>query len=181
MADPNGSLVRSLPDQVQLGRNKLHFQPVLKEDRDAYLECLGQGRVFLGGEGEAASVASALPRREPFQIALRDSSKREGTSGVRSQYMAGARRGPRRATDVRAVTARVEVMTSMCPREAVVPFAHPQIRSARRARADQSDTTKVSYSVAYAQLSFDTHARAICGDIVPKARATHGPTASFPT
>ena len=67
---------------------------------------LGQGRVCLGEEGEAASVPSALPRREPFQIALMDSSERGEASGVRSQYMAGARRGPRRATGRESRNAR---------------------------------------------------------------------------
>ena len=75
---------------------------------------LGQGRVCLGGEGEGALVPSALPRQEPFQTALRDSSEREETSGIRSRYMARARRGQRRATDAGALTlARVEIMTSM--------------------------------------------------------------------
>ena len=47
--------------------------------------------------------------------------------------------------------------------------------------AQQSDTTKLSYSVAYARLPFDTHRKATCSDISPKARATHRPTASLPT
>ena len=63
--------------------------------------------------------------------------------------------------------------------EAAVLFAHP--RSAARARADQSDTRKLWYSVTYAQLSFDTRAGATCGDVIPKTRAIHRPTASFPT
>ena len=62
---------------------------------------------------------------------------------------------PRRDHDVNASQAQ----------EAAVLFAHPRMRSAVRARADQSDTRKLSYSVAYAQLSFDTHAGATCGDV----------------
>ena len=85
-------------------------------------------------EGEGASVPSALPRREPVQIVLRDSSEREETSGIRSQYMQDEV-NVERLWDARAVTpARVEIMTSMCPREAAVRFAHPRTQSAPRAR-----------------------------------------------
>ena len=45
---------------------------------------LGQGRVCLGEEGEAASVPSALPCGEPFQISRQGTvySEREETSGI---------------------------------------------------------------------------------------------------
>ena len=32
-------------------------------------------------------MLSTFPRQEPFQTALRDSSEREQTSGIRNQYM----------------------------------------------------------------------------------------------
>ena len=59
---------------------------------------MGQWRACLRGEGEGASVPSVLPRQEPFQIVLRDRSEREEASGIRSRYMACARRDRRRAT-----------------------------------------------------------------------------------
>ena len=142
-----------------------------------------QWRVRLGGEGEGVSVPSALPGRELFWIALWDSSdSEESRARIQSWYMAGARRGQRRATGRQSLDARVrghhDVNASQA-QEAAVLFSHP--RSAARARADQSDTRKLWYSVTYAQLSFDTRAGATCGDVIPKTRAIHRPTASFPT
>ena len=59
-------------------------------------------------------------------------------------------------------------------------FAHPEIRSARRARADQSDIRKPSYSVVHVRLPSDTHAGATYGDMSFTGGVSHRQTASFP-
>ena len=109
--------------------------------------------------------------------------KKPAGSELRSRYMTSARRGQRRATGRQSLDTRArgphDVNHASQAQDAAVLFAHP--RSAARARADQSDTRKLWYSVTYAQLSFDTRAGATCGDVIPKARAIHRPTASFPT
>ena len=54
------------------------------------------------------------------------------------------------------------------------------VRFAARARADQSDIGKPSYSVVYVQLQSDTHAGATCGNMSLTGEVTHRQTASFP-
>ena len=105
--------------------------------------------------------------------------KKPAGSELRSRYMTSARRGQRRATGRQSLDARVrghhDVNASQAQGRSLV--AHP--RSAARARADQSETRKLSYSVTYAQLSFDTHAGATCSDLSPRARVMYRPIAAF--
>ena len=91
-------------------------------------------------------MLSALPRQEPFQAASRDSSEREETSGIRSQYVRDE--VPVERWDARALTlARVEVMTSMRPRRRRPQCGSHILRSGVQRAREQTKVTRQSCQI----------------------------------